>query len=197
MKGTLVCFEGLDNSGKTTLVNRLSELLKLDEIPVKVYSFPNKQCLTYNLIESYHLEFIDLDPKAAHLLYSANRWEVHDEILNYLEKGYIVLLDRYFYSGIAYSCGYNDIDLAWACQVEAGLVVPDITFYFETSRDVRMARYNANPEHARFDTMEIQEKVERIYKQLITKSWIIVDGDKSIEDVCNFVSLKINPFILQ
>jgi dTMP kinase len=41
--------------------------------------------------------------RAAHLLFSLNRWERREDILNELEKGNNVLIDRYAFSGVVYS----------------------------------------------------------------------------------------------
>lgn len=195
MTGTLVCFEGLDNSGKTTVINRIVEVLNFDEIPCKVFSFPNKSTLTFNVLQSYHQEFVDLHPKAAHLLYTANRWEVQEEIIKYLEQGYFVFLDRYFYSGVAYSCGYNKLDISWALKVEEGLVLPDVVFYFETDKEIRKSRFNIASDCGRFDTMKTQDAVEKVFKQLQTSTWTIVDANKSVDDICDFCCMQLTPFI--
>ena len=41
--------------------------------------------------------------RATHLLFSLNRWERREDILNELEKGNTVLVDRYAFSGVVYS----------------------------------------------------------------------------------------------
>lgn len=195
MRGTLVCFEGLDNSGKTTIIQKLSELLIIDELKVKIFTFPNKVCLTWNLIESYQFEFVDLHPKTSHLLYSANRWEAQTEILSLLDQGYIVLLDRYFYSGIAYSCGHGDIDFSWACHVESGLIVPDIVFYVETPEDTRMQRHKLEKTRSRCDSIQSQRKIEIVYNKLRTDSWVVLSGIDSLDNICNTISIKLKPFL--
>ncbi len=194
MKGTLVCFEGLDNSGKTSTIKRLFDILQFDGIPSVVISFPNKKSITWNSIDSYQHEILDMNPKAAHLLYCANRWELQESIIKYLDDGFVVLLDRYFYSGIAYSCGYNNIDFSWACNVEQGLILPDIIFYIDTPRAVRESRLISN-DIQRYDTMEIQDKVESIYIKLKTTEWTVVDGSKSLADVCDYCCIFLIPFL--
>ena len=197
MKGILVCFEGLDCSGKTTLIEKLLEILNFDEVPCVSFSFPNHRGPAWNVIQSYQREFIDMDPHAAHLLYSANRWGLQEEITKYLDAGYMVLLDRYFYSGIAYSCGYGGIDLTWACNVESGLLCPDIVFYLDTNKEVRQSRFNTLNANDRFDTMKTQDKVEAVYKKLITDSWTIVDGNMEQDAICGFCCLELKPWVKQ
>jgi len=195
MKGTLVCFEGLDCSGKTTIVQKLLEILNFEEVKCVSFSFPNTLGPAWNVIQSYQREFIDMEPHAAHLLYSANRWGMQEAIIKYLDSGYVVLLDRYFYSGIAYSCGYAGLDLTWACNVESGLLCPDIVFYMNTNKEIRQSRLNILNSADRFDTMKIQDKVEAVYKKLITDTWIIVNGDVKEDEICEFCCLHLTPLI--
>lgn len=45
----------------------------------------------------------DLSDEAIHLLFSANRWERANHIIKTLEAGTTLVIDRYCYSGVAYS----------------------------------------------------------------------------------------------
>ena len=61
------------------------------------------------------------------MLFSANRWEVKDSILKDLKQGTHVILDRYIWSGLAYSTALG-IDYNWAASMDKGLPIPNITF---------------------------------------------------------------------
>jgi dTMP kinase len=41
--------------------------------------------------------------EAVHCMFSANRWEMKDEIVRELKAGKTIICDRYAYSGVAYS----------------------------------------------------------------------------------------------
>ena len=41
--------------------------------------------------------------EAIHLFFSANRWEMKEQILKDLESGITLVCDRYAFSGVAYS----------------------------------------------------------------------------------------------
>ena len=41
--------------------------------------------------------------EAIHLFFSANRWEMKEQILRDLESGITLVCDRYAFSGVAYS----------------------------------------------------------------------------------------------
>lgn len=175
MQGKLIVFEGLDNSGKTSQIEILDEIFTIEEIPHCIIKFPYKNAL-WDVIDSFNSEIIDLNPEAAHLLYCANIWQEQKRIKQLLNAGHHVIIDRYLFSGIAYSVGYNKINLNWACQTFNGIIMPDLIFYMESNEQERVKRkYNKT----RFETIEIQRQVEKIYKQ-INKEWITVENNGSI-----------------
>ena len=44
-----------------------------------------------------------MEIRATHLLFSINRWEKREEMLNMLLSGQHVIVDRYAFSGVVYS----------------------------------------------------------------------------------------------
>ncbi|SRR5258708_28949171 len=92
-RGAFIVVEGLDRSGKTTQTNRLRDRLVNQGVHVKLYKFPgahrvgflvyfyySTSCLdrttsTGKMIDSYLRSQSELDDRAIHLLFSANRWE--------------------------------------------------------------------------------------------------------------------------
>lgn len=55
------------------------------------------------MINQYLKNAKELDDHTIHLLFSANRWEKHREILDDLNNGITLVVDRYAYSGAAFS----------------------------------------------------------------------------------------------
>ena len=102
-RGSLIVFEGCDRSGKTTQVKKLVE--KLNELgkPAKMLRFPERSTGIGSIIDSYLTRKIELDDHAVHLLFSANRWELEKEITSSIAAGTNILIDRYAYSGVAFS----------------------------------------------------------------------------------------------
>ena len=96
-------FEGCDRSGKTTQVKKLVEKLNKEGKSAKMMRFPDRTTGIGSIINSYLTCTKELDDHAVHLLFSANRWELEQEILNTLEEGTNVIIDRYAYSGVAFS----------------------------------------------------------------------------------------------
>ena len=98
-KGKLIVIDGTDGSGKTTQINLLTEKLKKNGLKVKTIHFPKYDNFFGNFIghcltEQYY-NFINVHPKIVSVLYAADRWESSKQIKEFLEKDYIVVLDRY------------------------------------------------------------------------------------------------------
>lgn len=99
-KGKLIVIDGTDGSGKATQVALLEGALKKAGYKVKLVDFPEYyknffgKFIGHCLSEQYY-NFINVHPKIASVLYAADRFESSKEINTYLEKGYIVLANRY------------------------------------------------------------------------------------------------------
>ncbi|AET38666.1 bifunctional thymidylate/uridylate kinase Ecym_3163 [Eremothecium cymbalariae DBVPG len=129
-RGRLILIEGLDRTGKSTQATLLLQRLQPNAQLIK---FPDRTTPIGMLIDKYLTqETFELPDQAAHLLFSANRWELGARIKELLLIGTHVILDRYVYSGIAYSAAKNipGMDLAWCFQPDKGLVKPDLTIFF-------------------------------------------------------------------
>ena len=98
-RGKLIVVDGTDGSGKTTQISLLAKKLKKDGLKVKTIHFPHYEnffggFIGHCLTEQYY-NFVKVHPKIVSVLYAADRWESSKEIKKYLNKGYIVILDRY------------------------------------------------------------------------------------------------------
>ena len=69
-----------------------------------------------------------MSDEAVHLLFSANRWEMKEQIVRDLQDGITYVCDRYAYSGVAYSAA-KGLDFEWCKSPDKGLPLPDLTFY--------------------------------------------------------------------
>ncbi|CCK68139.1 bifunctional thymidylate/uridylate kinase KNAG_0A04670 [Huiozyma naganishii CBS 8797] len=157
-RGQLILIEGLDRTGKTTqtelLLNNLSpnaELIK----------FPQRQTPIGKIIDRYLTDkSYELPDQAIHLLFSANRWELIDSIKSTLDSGKHVILDRYVFSGVAYSVGKNipGMDIHWCVSPDKGLMRPDLTLFLvnEMGSDSR-----AGFGEERYESVGMQQKVRK------------------------------------
>lgn len=99
-KGKLIVIDGIDGSGKATQVRLLEERLKKEGVKIKTIDFPRYEENFFGKLIGEYLsgiygDFIKVDPKLASVLYAADRFESSVKIKEWLDKGYIVLADRY------------------------------------------------------------------------------------------------------
>lgn len=105
-KGKFIVIDGADGSGKKTQADLLIKKLKFEKHKAIMFDFPQYDKFFGKLVKRYLSgEFGELNEVDAHLasvLYAADRWQAKDEINNYLEKGYIVISNRYAESNMAH-----------------------------------------------------------------------------------------------
>lgn len=143
-RGTFILLEGVDRCGKTTQCNRLiNHLLSLSIAAVAV-SFPDRTTSVGKLIHGYLASGKDLDDRAVHLLFSANRWEAAPKLAQDLADGKTIVCDRYAYSGVAFSSaktkedrqsGGEDLSIDWCKAPDLGLPAPDSVIFLDLSQE--------------------------------------------------------------
>lgn len=183
-RGSLIVIEGLDRTGKTTQTERL--LAKLASIGVnhKLVKFPQRETEIGMMINKYLTDkTFQLKDQAAHLLFSANRWELVNSIEEDLKNGVTVVLDRYVYSGVAYSAA-KGLDFDWCLNPDKGLPKPDVTVFLKFKDDgEHTSREGFGDE--RYEVAEFQAKVRKMFEKFQgNEEWnvLYVDGMK-IEEV--------------
>ncbi|XP_045520780.1 thymidylate kinase [Pieris brassicae] len=177
-RGALIVIEGVDRTGKTTQAKLLVESLKKRKIQAEYRNFPNRNTEIGKVINSYLTSQTDLPDEAIHLLFSANRWEKSRDILDLLEKGTTVIVDRYCYSGVAFSAA-KGLDLNWCKFPDIGLPKPDKVFFLTLPLEVMQQRNGFGNE--RYEVPEFQKKVIEMYGQLKDNDWDIMNANRTLE----------------
>lgn len=99
-KGKLIVIDGTDGSGKATQIELLKSRLTKEGYVVKLLDFPEYynnffgKFIGHCLSEQYY-NWINVHPKIASIAYAADRWESSAKIKEWLDRGYIVLANRY------------------------------------------------------------------------------------------------------
>jgi thymidylate kinase len=70
-----------------------------------------------------------MNVRASHLLFSMNRWEKREDILNNLNNGINMIVDRYAFSGVVYSVANVFVLLIKRALLLIGLFVPIKDFH--------------------------------------------------------------------
>ena len=216
-KGKLIVIEGTDCSGKETQTDILVNNLK--EMGYKAFSFgfPNYASPTGKIIgeaylgkhsPSYFTEGIEnVDPKISSLYYAADRAYNIDIIKKHLEHGYIVVLNRYVESNMAFQGGkIKDIEMRnmmyeWLDNLEfvlLGLPRPDYVLFLYLPYEYVCTLKEKRGEYA---NVNILHMAEIAYLELST----IYDYEKincldnnnlrTIEDIAKEIKGKVKQYL--
>ena len=109
-----VVIEGLDACGKSTQIKLLDDYLDSAGLRYKHLHFPRTDSPVYGEMIARFLrgEFGDIngvDPYLVALLYAGDRQGAKAIIEGWLRKDYLVIVDRYVYSNIAFQCAKVDV----------------------------------------------------------------------------------------
>lgn len=139
--------------------------------------------------------------RSNHLLFSANRWECLPEIHSTLERGTSIILDRYIYSGIAYSYAayqalnsefkkslipdgnHNKNFPGWLHTPDLGLPIPDITLFLTVDQKTAQARAGFGAE--RYETTDIQRFVAKCFTEILAVS----HKEHQDKDLCPWIEI--------
>ncbi|GMH30959.1 hypothetical protein Nepgr_032802 [Nepenthes gracilis] len=179
-RGALVVLEGLDRSGKSSQSRRLVSYLEGLGISAELWRFPDRNTSVGQTISSYLSNKSQLDDHTIHLLFSANRWEKRSSMEDKLKAGTTLIVDRYSYSGVAFSSA-KGLNIEWCKAPEIGLLAPDLVFYLDLPPEKAAERGGYGGE--RYEHLDFQRKVAEKYHLLRDDSWKIIDACLPIEDV--------------
>lgn len=175
-RGALIVFEGCDRSGKTTQCKNLVQTIHKKGLDVQLMSFPDRSTPTGIIIDKYLKNKQSLSNEVIHLLFAANRWEAKDEMERLLASGTSIIVDRYSYSGVAYSTA-KGLDFEWCKTQEIGLLRPDLVVYLTLAPESINQRGGFGAE--RYENETIQRKVAAVFEKMTEEGlWMVVDADK-------------------
>ena len=86
-----------------------------------------------------------------------------------LESGTTLVVDRYSYSGVAYTAAKEGLDLEWCKKPEIGLPKPDLVLYFQLSPEDAAKRAEFGGEI--YEKQEFQSRVAENYELLKEPGW--------------------------
>jgi len=179
-RGTFILFEGIDRCGKTTQSKRLVDYLNSKGHKAVHYRFPDRSTEMGKMIDAYLSKKADLDDRAIHLLFSANRWERSAFLRNTLASGSHIVVDRYSPSGVAFSHA-KGLPLDWCYAPERGLPAPDVVLYLELPVEVAQKRGDFGAE--RYERVDFQRHVALAFDKLKSDGWKTLDATLSPDDL--------------
>mmetsp|Transcript_22954 Transcript_22954/g.39366 ORF Transcript_22954/g.39366 Transcript_22954/m.39366 type:complete len:207 (+) Transcript_22954:217-837(+) len=179
-RGALIVFEGIDRCGKSTQSKLLVDRLKQDGVNANLLRFPDRTTQIGQMINKYLTNASTVDDRSIHLLFSANRWELADSIQQRLAEGETLVVDRYAYSGVAFSVA-KGLDIAWCKSPDEGLPAADTVLYL--TLDPHQAAERGQYGEERYERLDFQVRVAAAYDSLRSPNWQLFDARQSIESL--------------
>ncbi|HZM97546.1 MAG TPA: dTMP kinase [Vicinamibacterales bacterium] len=177
MRGLLIAFEGLDQSGKQTQAEQLRDRLVEAGRRVRLLSFPAYETPIGAEIRRALDGDRDWAADVMQLLYIANRYEARPLIERKLAQGTILVCDRYMASSIAYGESQG-LDAAWLRDMQRHLPQPDLTFLLDIAPDVSARRKAADRDKYERDLALLARVRESYLRQADDGSWVRLDADR-------------------
>lgn len=202
MPGMVIDFEGIDGSGKRTQAEILKDSLKAEGYKVVLYSYPDYDSPYGRLIKGFLDEETNLNPDEQFLLYLTDIVKDNEDIRKKVNEGYMVILDRYIPSTIAYQCANNfDYQKAKEMVRLVDVALPDAIFYLDIPVKSSEERKVKQKNHKdRFEgNKALLEEVKGYYKRMIGESfpsmWWRIKGDREVKEISEEVFQIINNFM--
>lgn len=196
-----ITFEGGEGCGKTTLIEKL--VVDLEKRGIKTFKTrePGGSKISEEIRNVIlNKENTEMDYRTEALLYaSSRRQHLVEIVLPAIEKGYLVICDRYLDSSLAYQ-GYArglGIDEVYNINLYATQgILPDLTILIDQDPRIGLARIannNRNTDRLDVEKISFHDNVRSGYLEVAKKfpeRIKTINGERPLEDVYNDV-LKI------
>lgn len=199
MRGRLVVFEGAEGTGKTTQIALLMDALSASGVAAVTFREPG------GTDTGDAIRRLLLDPAArigaaaeAHLFMASRAELCAREIVPALERGMIVVLDRFFLSTYAYQVvgrGLPEEEIRASNRLATGGLVPDLTLLLDLPVGNGLARATARGARDRIEQAadEFHARVSAAFRDFADPVWarahpeagplVVVEASGSREDV--------------
>ena len=194
MRGLLIAFEGLDQSGKQTQAERLRDRLVEAGRQVRLLSFPAYETPIGTEIRQALDGTREWGADVMQLLYIANRYEARPLIERELAQGTILVCDRYMASSIAYG-ETQGLDASWLRDVQRHLPQPDLTFLLDIAPDVSARRKTTDRDKYERDLALLARVRESYLRQAAADGWVRLDADRDRAAVAADVFEAVKPLL--
>jgi dTMP kinase len=177
MTGSLIAFEGLDQSGKQTQAELLRDHLKAQGRKARLVSFPDYGTSIGEEIARALANERDYGPDVMQLLYVANRYEKQPDLQRWLEGGLILVSDRYTASSVAYGEAFG-LDPVWLTDMQKFLPPASLTILLDIAPETAVKRKSVDRDRYERD-LAMQARVRESYhRQAQAQGWIVLDGER-------------------
>ena len=192
--GLFVCFEGGEGSGKSTQSRLLRESLEAEGHRVLLTFEPGDTSVGKELRRIVlSPETGSLAHKTEALLYAADKAEhVETLVLPALERGEVVIMDRYVDSSLAYQGAGRDLDVAEVEQVQrwaTGDLRPHLTVVLDVDPAVGMQRFEGR-DRIEGESLEFHQRVRAAFLAMAERApehYLVLDGRAPVADIATAI----------
>jgi dTMP kinase len=189
-----ITLEGPDGSGKSIQIPQLAEFIRQQGYEVLTTREPGGTSIGDQIRQVImKLGNTSMDPRTEILLFCAARAQIVSEVLRpNLERGVVVISDRYADSTLAYQGYGHGVDLEELKRLlffATGGLSPDLTLLIDIDADEGLKRrQKGGGEWNRLDAYEIafHKRVRQGYHQLVKMEparWEVIDGNQPVDNV--------------
>lgn len=204
-RGRFVTLEGIEGAGKSTQLANLAEILRELQVPFVQTREPGGTPIA----ERMRALLIDPDSRglcpAAELLlvFAARAEHLTKTVLPALDRGDWVLCDRFTDASFAYQGGGRGIPVQVIEQLEHFVqqrLRPDLTFLFDLSAEVGLARARARARPDRFEseTLAFFQRARAEYRrraEMEPARFRVIDAERPLVQVTQQVRADFTAFV--
>lgn len=192
MKGIFITIEGPDGAGKSSVIEAIK--LKLESYfnkPVIQTREPGGSPIAEKIRELIlDINNSEMDNRTESLLYAASRRQhVVEKIRPSLERGEVVLCDRFVDSSLAYQGAGRELGIDQVWKINEFAIEdlrPDITLYLDVDAEIGLNRIADKQSNRKKDRLEMEDisfhnKVSEGYQKLVEKHserYIVIDANQ-------------------
>lgn len=207
MSSLFITFEGGEGSGKSTVLKLLAETLIQKGFKVVCTREPGGIDIAEQIRNVIlHKENVAMDAKTEALLYAAaRRQHLVEKVIPELEKGSIVLCDRFIDSSLAYqgyARGLGIEEIYTINKFAIGNSMPSLTLYLDVRPEVGLARIEKDRarEVNRLDleSLEFHSKVRLGYHELLKQfpeRIRLIHAESDIAEVLDAVLVEVLSYL--
>ena len=188
-----ITLEGPEGGGKSTQAKRLVDHLQAQGHEVLLTREPGGTEIGDQIRQVImSLENKSMSPEAEFLLFSASRAQVVRELIEpQLERGGIVVCDRFYDSSLAYQGYGHELDLELLRTITgfvSGGLVPDLTFLLDLTSKLGLERRKHDGRWNRLDDYDLafHERVREGYHRLAELDpdrWVQIDAAQTEDEI--------------
>ncbi len=185
-KGILIVFEGIDGGGKTTQAKSLLSWLQKKGIEAVYFREPSDSKWGAEIREKAAQE-ASLTPLQELQLFQKDRKEnIENNIKPALRKKQVVILDRYYFSTMAYQ-GAKGIDVQRIKTLNEKMAVePDLVLILDVEAKQGLKRIEGRKQkHLLFEKEDYLIQVRRIFQSIRGENIFHVNGHQPVEKIAS------------